>query len=112
MLAVSFINTSSTFDHLPRRFQRIRQPIQIHHRNQHRTCPPGNQQKRSILPPPHSPAGIRKLQQRKHRQRQLQRQHHLTQRQQIIHASIAAKSDDQNRGQNRQQSRYHSPRPG
>ncbi len=51
---------------------------------------------------PHSLAGTGEVQQGKHGERKLQRQHHLAESQQVGDTAVAAQADDQHRRQNRQ----------
>ena len=52
------------------------------------------------------------MQQRKHGEWELQRQHYLAEREQIIHAGITAHADYYNRGNNRQRPRDEPAQPG
>src|SRR5579871_9487 len=82
-----FVRTSTAHDYMPCRFQRIGQTIHVHYGDQNSTRPPGNQQKPTILPRAHPLARTREMKEREHREWQLQREDHLTQRQQIGHAT-------------------------
>src|SRR5580704_8316655 len=78
---------SSASDDLPRRLQRVREPVDIHGGDQNSTGPTCDQQNPAIFPVPHSFSGAGELQQGKHGERKLQRQHHLTERQQVGHTA-------------------------
>ena len=52
------------------------------------------------------------MQKRKHRERQLQRQHNLAQGQKISDATVAPQSDDQNGGKDGEASGNETPHPG
>ena len=80
--------------------------------DQDRAGPAGNQQKPAVLPRAHALARTGEMQQRKHGERKLQRQHDLAQREQVGHAAVAADADDENRRQDRQRARDQPPHPG
>ena len=62
-----------------------------------RAAPAGDQQKPAVLPCAHAFAGAGEVQQRKHGERKLQREHDLAQREQVVHAAVAAQADDEDR---------------
>src|SRR4030081_3621191 len=93
------VPASSAGDNLPRGFERVRQAVEVHRADQDSTAPTSNQQEPTVLPSPHSLARTCEVQQREHRKRKLQRQHHLAQSQQIGNAAVAPQSDDNDRWQ-------------
>jgi hypothetical protein len=98
-------------NNLPRRFQRIRQPIHVHGGDQNSTGPTCDQQKPAIFPISHSLPGTGELQQWKHGERKLQRQNDLTERQQVSHTAVASHSDDQHGRQDGQRPGDEPPYP-
>ena len=106
---------ASSPDDRPRQacFQRVGQAVDVHGGDQDSAAAPaGDQQEPASFPLAHPLAGAGELQQRKHGKRQLQRQHHLAEGQQVVHAAVAAQADDEDRRQNGQRAGDQPPHPG
>ena len=83
---------------LPRGFERLGQAVNVHGGDQDRAASnPAIKQKPADASIPHLLLRTGEVQQRKHRERQLQREHDLAERQQVVNAAVAADADDENR---------------
>ena len=89
----------------------VGQAIEIQHRDEQAGTPAHNQQKPAVGEAAHPLSRTGEVQQRKQGQRQLERQDHLTEHQQVGHAAVAAQADDEHGRDDGQKPGEQSPQP-
>src|SRR6266853_886439 len=81
---------SAAGDDVPGRLERDRQTEEVHDGDDERAAPAEGQQDPSVPPRAHPFLRAREVEQRKHRERELEAEHHLAEDQQIVHAAASA----------------------